>query len=102
MDQEKKELGAWYMWVLLLVVVGAIVLMGLNYFGVFTTTIVERKVFEQSYQKKAADSDAVSTFDAQLSLLRRKLNSGDLSVEERSNLQAQIDSILILKSSKEN
>lgn len=102
MEKDKKYFGGWWIWIVFLIIATGIVFTGLSYTGIIGRTIVERKIFENSYQKRAADEDAVTTYDAQMSLLRRKLNSSNLSVEERNNLQAQIDAILILKSSKEN
>ena len=103
MNREKKEYGSWWVWITVLIIGTVIIFTALSYVGIIGETIVERKVFENSYQKRAADEDALTTYDAQISLLRRKLNnSSDLSPEERNNLQAQIDAISILKSSKEN
>jgi hypothetical protein len=64
--------------------------------------VVERKVFEQSYQKRAADEDALSIYDAQIKILYRRLRAEDLTQSEKNELQAQIDSITILKSAKRN
>ena len=99
---EKLEFGRWWIWVLILLIFSGIILTGLNYAGIIGKTYVERKVFEQSYQKKEADKEAHSTYDAQLSILRSRLNNPNLTDAKRQEIQAQIDSIIILKSTKEN
>jgi len=102
METEKKYLGGWWVWVLCLLVGTSIIFASLSYVGIIGKTIVERKVFEQSYQKKAADEDALSIYDAQIVILRRRLRAEDLTRPERNEIQAQIDSITILKSTKRN
>lgn len=102
MDPEKKYFTCWWFWVLLLVIITTIILSVLSYFGMIGQTIVERKVFEQSYQKKEADKDALATYDAQISILRRRLRSQDITEDQRAEIQAQIDALNILKSTKGN
>ena len=102
MEAEKKYFAGWWFWLLLLIVLTGIILFGLNSVGLIGKTVVERKVFENSYQKKAADEDAISAYDAQISILKRRLRSTDLSASEKAEIQAQIDSINILKLSKGN
>lgn len=89
------------MWLLFLLIVTGVIFYSLNSLGLIGRTIIERKVFENSYQKKASDKDALSTYDAQLSILERRLRSS-LTDSERTELQAQIDAIRILKASKGN
>lgn len=101
MEEEKKYIAGWLMWLLFLLIVTGVIFYSLNSLGLIGRTIIERKVFENSYQKKAADEDALSTYDAQLSILERRLRSS-LTDSERAELQAQIDSINILKASKGN
>ena len=100
METGKKYYAGWWFWVLLLIILTGIILFGLNSVGLIGRTIVERKDFENSYQKKAADEDAISAYDAQISILERRLRSTDVSTSEKAEIQAQIDSINILKSSK--
>ncbi|MFH1777586.1 MAG: hypothetical protein ABH952_08540 [Candidatus Omnitrophota bacterium] len=102
METEKKYFGSWWVWVTFLTIITVIIFTGLSYFGIIGKTIVERKVFERSYQKRAADEDALSTYDAQIAVLQRRLRARDITEDERSEIQAQIDSITILKSSKRN
>jgi len=102
MDEEKKEAGKWALWLTLIGVIIAIIIAGVSYLGIGVKTVVERKVFEQSYQKQAADSDAISAYDAQLAILRRRLRVNDITTAKKAEIQGQIDSINILKASKGN
>ena len=102
MEGEKKYLGYWWIWIVFLMIVTGIIFWGLSSVGIIGHTIVEREVFKQSYQKKAADEDAVSTYDAQIVILQRRLRSTGITGQERNEIQAQIDSINILKASKGN
>jgi len=102
MEKEKKYFGGWWVWVVFLLLCTAVVFVGISYFGIIGKTVIERKVFEQSYQKKAADSDALSIYDAQIAVLQRRLNNSSLTTGERAEIQGQIDSITVLKATKGN
>jgi len=102
MKTEKKYFGSWWVWIVFLMFITGIVAWGLSAVGIIGRTVVEREVFKRSYQKKAADEDALSTYDAQITVLQRRLRAGDITEDEKSEIQAQIDSITILKSSKRN
>jgi len=94
-DTEKKEVAGWWMWILMLVVVSSIIFTGLSYFGIIGKTVVERAVFEQSYQKKAGDKQKIAIFEAQLAEIMRKLSNSELDATTRSNLEASASSIRI-------
>ena len=100
MESEKKYFGGWWIWVLFLSIITGAVLTGLNYAGIIGTTVVERVVFENSYQKHAADKTAISTYQAQLAVLRGRLGNPNLDAGARAEINAQIDSITILMASK--
>lgn len=102
METEKKYFAGWWAWVLVLLILTIIVFSGLYYAGIFGRTVVERKVFEQSYQKKEADKEARTSYDAQLAILRSRLNDSTLTISEKKAIQGQIDAIKILKSTKED
>lgn len=102
MKSEKKYFAGWWVLVVILLIGTVIVLTGLNYLGIIGKTVVERKVFENSYQKHEADKTAITTYDAQLAQLRAKLSSPNLDEGTKSEIRAQIDSINILKASKED
>ena len=73
MDSEKRFVGGWFMWFLFLMVIAIIVLSVLGYAGKFTNTVVERKVFEESYQYKEARKGEIAVFQAQLDEINRQL-----------------------------
>ena len=100
MEVEKKYFGGWWIYLLCVLVVTVVVLAGLNYAGVIGQTIVERKVFENSYQKHEADKTAVTVYAAQLAQLRAKFNNPSLTESARVEILAQIDAIMILKTTK--
>lgn len=102
MEQEKKYVGGWWVWIIILLIGTTIIFTGLNYLGVLGKTVVERKVFENSYQKSEADKTASTTYRAQVLMLRRKLQSPNLDAGTKVEIQAQIDAINIMKSSKED
>jgi hypothetical protein len=95
MDQDKKEVGKWWMWGVLLVVLTSIIFTVLGYFGVFGKTFVERKVFEQSYQRSEALKTQVVTYEAQLAELETQLNNPNLDEGDRANIEAQMAAIRI-------
>jgi len=98
MDSDKKEFGKWWMWVLLFVVISVIVLSFLSYAGMIGRTVVERKVFEESYQRSESYKSQIATYEAQLAEISSKL-SGSLDKSTRQNLKAQASSIRVMLNS---
>lgn len=98
MEQEKKHFGGWWVWVGLLLVGSIIILTGLQYAGILGRTVVERKVFENSYQRSESLRSQIATYEAQLSEINRKL-SGDLDSATRVNFEAQASSIRVMLNS---
>ena len=94
-DPEKREFGAWWIWILFLVFVSIPVLFGLNAAGIIGRTVIEREVFSRSYQREAGDTLKAKTFRAQLTEIERRLANPGLSEYERSNLEAQAAAIRI-------
>ncbi|MEP2944000.1 MAG: hypothetical protein ABJL18_00995 [Hyphomicrobiales bacterium] len=74
-DKEKREFGGWWIWVGLLLVLTFIVGFALNAVGLIGKAVVERVVFEESYQRKAGDAAKLATFEAQRSSLREQLTA---------------------------
>ena len=60
----------------------------LHSIGYFGQTIVERKIFENSYQYTEAKKTEIATFEAQLAEIEYKLNS-NIDEQTRINLEAQ-------------
>lgn len=95
MDSEKKLVGGWWMWILLLLTVSGIVLTGLSYVGLIGRTVVERKVFENSFQYSEARKAEVATYQATLSEIERKLATSKIDEGTRANLEAQASGLRI-------
>ena len=57
--------------------------------GVFGSTVVERQVFEQSYQRSESLKARIATEEANLAEITRKLSSPQLDEQTRANLEAQ-------------
>ncbi len=87
-DSEKKFLGNWWVWITFLIIVSSMAFGVLRYAGIVGTTIVERVVFENSYQKTAADKKAKNIYSAQLAEIEYRL-SGELDDNVRTDLEAQ-------------
>ena len=96
MEKEKKYFAGWWVWVFLLIVTSGIILTGLSYVGIIGKTIVEREVFENSFQYSEARKTEQATFKAQLSEINYKLSCESIDSELRSNLEAQAASIRVL------
>jgi len=87
-DDEKKFLGKWWVWITFLIIGTGVVFTGLRWAGLIGTTIVERIIFENSYQKTSADKKAKNIYSAQLAEIEYRLN-GELDDSVRSDLEAQ-------------
>jgi len=89
-DEEKKEFGKWWVWVLALFVLTIVVLGLVGAGGKIFSTAVEREVFEQSYQRSAAEEARYNTMKAELTGVETRLRSGgNLTDVQRSDLEAQ-------------
>jgi len=61
----------------------------LNSLGIIGTTVVEREVFEASYQRQAGLKDAIAQDKAVIEEIERKLLSRELDENTRRALEAQ-------------
>ncbi len=95
MEQEKKYFAGWWLWVVFLIIISSIIFGVLNYIGLIGHTIVERKVFENSFQYSEARKSEIATFEAQLAEIDRKLSNPNLDPNTRTNLEAQAAAIRI-------
>jgi len=89
MEQEKKEFGKWWIFILALIVLTIGVLTMTGYIGKVANTAIDREVMEQSYQKQAGDNARNKTYRAQLAQINSKLNSGTLDAGTKAELEAQ-------------
>ena len=93
--EEKKAITSWWIYAAILLVATSVVLTTLKYFGLVGYTIVERKVFESSYQKRSGDKARLATYKAQLAAVNSRLvtspDDADL-LAQKAMLQVQINS----------
>ena len=78
---------------LLVMIFMAILGFVLNSLGLFGRTVVERKVFENSFQYSESRKSEIATFEAHLSEINRKLSSGDIDASTRTNLEAHASAL---------
>lgn len=99
-DTYRKEMrnlarqSTWTIWRFLPVFVLVVAALGVVGFtalslGLIGGTIVERKVFENSYQRDAALKERIATDEAVLAEIERKLSNQSLEGGTRTNLEAQ-------------
>lgn len=62
---------------------------GLKSLGLLGRTVVEREVFEQSYQRSESIKAQIATDEAALAEIERKLRNSNLDANTRANLEAQ-------------
>lgn len=58
-------------------------------FGIWATTAIERKVFEESYQRSEAIKSRIATLKAELAAVERKLAVPNLDEHTRGYLESQ-------------
>ena len=92
--REMEKEARWTFWrilplFLVVVVVLSVVGFGLKSAGIIGTTMVEREVFEQSYQRSESLKSEIAMNEAVLVEIEHKLNNPNLDANTRSNLEAQ-------------
>ena len=95
MEQEKKDVGKWWLWILFLIILSVTAFTGLRYAGVFG----ERFVFKNSFQYKEARISEQTIWEATKAEIEIKLRNPDISNTTRANLEAQLSGIKIQLSS---
>lgn len=90
--------ATWTFWKFLPLFLTAIIVLsvvgfGLKSLGLFGSTVVERKVFENSYQRSEAIKSQIAIDEAQLAEIERKLMNPGLDENTRFNLEAQKSAI---------
>lgn len=73
----------------------------LNSLGIIGRTVVEREVFENSYQRSTSLQERIAVERATLAEIERKLRSPDLDPSIRANLEAQASASRIRLSTAE-
>lgn len=91
MDQDKIEVGRWWVWVTVLIAFSVIVFGILNFAGV----IGERFIFENSFQYQESRNTAITTYESQLAELEGDLRKPNLTPAEIAGIESQIKAITI-------
>lgn len=95
MDPEKKFFGAWWVWIVTLML-GTFVVFGvLNAFGIIGRTVVEREVFERSFQYDQARESQGNIYTAQIAELEAQLQNPNLDAAAKANIEAQLAAIRV-------
>jgi hypothetical protein len=106
MSEYRKEVNqvakdsSWTFWrflpLFLIVIVFISVLgFGLRSAGLFGKTVVERKVFENSYQRSEAIKSQIALDESVISEIRQKLSNPNLDANTRYNLEAHLSATKI-------
>ena len=66
-----------------------VILFALNSAGMLGKTVVERKVFENSYQRSEGLKSGLALYEAQLAEINFRINDPESSREDRRDLRAQ-------------
>ena len=106
MREVHKE-ARWTVWKFSMLFVGtllfiAVVFFGLRAMGLIGETMLERKVFEESFQYSEARKSAIAAQEATMVEIERKLMNPNLDDSTRYNLEAQLSAIRIRISTERN
>jgi len=93
--ENKKEFAVNWLFISSLIFLSMIALSIFSYFGIFGRTVVERKVFENSYQYQAARRTEERVSNAQLMEIQIRLQDPNLDESTRHNLEAQAAAIRV-------
>jgi len=88
MNNEKKEFGGWWLFTLGLIVISIVVFAILNYNGKVFGTMIENKVFQESYQRKSGLDAERARYEAELAKVNFLLMY-EKNVNVIKNLKAQ-------------
>lgn len=98
---EKKELGKWWIWITLLIMLSMALLGITKSLGIWGQTTAENIIFESSYQKQSADQDAINRYQAQLGEINYQLST-TTDKEIRNQLRSQAAMLRIQIQTKGN
>lgn len=82
MELEKKYFAGWWLWLIFLIIIAALIGSILKYTGMIGTTIVERVIFENSFQYKEGMKQRSSVLESSLSEIDLMQIQGKISILE--------------------
>ena len=107
MTQEKRNFGKWWIYITVLVILSSVMIGIMSYFGKVGSTIVERKVFEESYQRTEGLrtqiyilEEQISELDLRLNILSRSNDSKDKQKELKELMDQKSMVIIRLRTAK--
>ncbi len=92
---EKKSFLGWWIFLLVLLIVMMGIFGATGVIGRIVNVVVEREVFERSFQYQEGKSDQIATYRAQMAELEGHLANPELSAGGRANIEAQLSAIRI-------
>ena len=92
---EKKSFLGWWIFLLVLLVVMMGIFGATGVIGRIVDVVVEREVFERSFQYQEGKSDQIATYRAQIAELEGHLRDEGLDSRARNNINAQLSAIRI-------
>ena len=96
MTKDEKKYISSYAWYFVWLIIAILIVFGvLNALGKVGSTATEAAVFQNSYQKQAADSSAQKMYKSQMAEVQYQLSRGDISDETRHNLEKQASALRV-------
>lgn len=75
---------------------------GTRYLGLWGNTVIERKVFEESYQRRSSYNERIAIYESQLIEVNTQLMRAGISSAQRNNLEAQAAALRVqIRAAKE-
>jgi len=97
MEEDKRVVRGWWFFILFMVVLTIPVMSGLKYLGIIGTTVVERVVFEQSFQYKEGMAQRAAILEANIAEIDMLMATGQGNPEQlqaqKSVLRVQLNAI---------
>lgn len=91
----KSEGCGWFSFGLILFLVLIVVLSATGVVGRVVNVVVEREVFERSYQYSEGKNAQIATYRAELAKLQEQLNNPNLTEEQILDIHAQLTALEI-------
>ena len=92
---EKKSITGWWLFFLALLILSMGVLGATGVLGRIVDVVVQREVFERSFQYQESKSEQIATYQAAMAELESKLADSNLSDSAKSDIRAQLAAIRI-------
>lgn len=95
MREERSEFAKWWFWILMLIIAATIILFPLGVFSRIANTIVEREIFEQSFQYDQAREKEIATYRASIAEMEVQLLNPNLAASDKRNIEVQLAAVRV-------